>query len=212
MDVRREYAAPVYERKNIDNIGAQEIHFVIDDQLFFEVLLMKIRTMTIRYSTEKRRNERRNEKQIEQKLIQLQADADESGSQNEILEDEIRKLQSQLEGIRKQHMKGVLIRSKVKWAEEGEKPTRYFCTLEKRNFINKCLSKLSTNHEGHYITDQKEILVHVRKFYQELYSSRDSTLKSFNASLIQERSPHFPPDVMEHLDRDLEMMDGWMDG
>jgi len=31
----------------------------------------------------------------------------------------------------------VLFRSKARWVAEGEKNTKYFCSLEKRNFISK---------------------------------------------------------------------------
>ena len=35
----------------------------------------------------------------------------------------------------------VLLRSKPWWVAEGEKITKYFCSLEKRNFISKQLEK-----------------------------------------------------------------------
>ena len=35
-----------------------------------------------------------------------------------------------------------MIRAKIKWAEDGEKPTRYFCSLESRNFVNKTIPKV----------------------------------------------------------------------
>lgn len=44
-----------------------------------------------------------------------------------------------LENIRKEKMEGHMIRSRAKWVEEGEKPTRYFCNLENRNYLNKTI-------------------------------------------------------------------------
>ena len=38
-------------------------------------------------------------------------------------------------------MRGVMIRSCMKTAEEGEKPTKYFCIFESRNYINKTILK-----------------------------------------------------------------------
>jgi len=31
-------------------------------------------------------------------------------------------------------LKGAMIRSKAKWISDGEKPSKYFCSLENRNF------------------------------------------------------------------------------
>lgn len=49
-----------------------------------------------------------------------------------------------LENIRKEKMVGHMIRGKARWVEEGEKPTRYFCSLENRNYINKTIKKIRT--------------------------------------------------------------------
>ena len=37
-------------------------------------------------------------------------------------------------------MQGVATRARIQWLKEGEKPSRLFCSLEKRNFIEKLLS------------------------------------------------------------------------
>ena len=43
LDVKKQYAVPVYNLDNIDYIPDELIEFQINDQLFFEVLLMEIR-------------------------------------------------------------------------------------------------------------------------------------------------------------------------
>ena len=54
----------------------------------------------------------------------------------------IEEKQNELEKIRNQKLRGSYIRSRAKWIEEGEKPSKYFCNLESQNFINKQISKL----------------------------------------------------------------------
>lgn len=49
----------------------------------------------------------------------------------------------------------MLIRSKARWI--GEKPSKYFCHLEKRTFINKTMTLLKRDC-GKEITNQKDIL------------------------------------------------------
>ena len=63
-------------------------------------------------------------------------------------------LKLELEKIRKEKFKGIVLRSKAKWVDEGEKSSKYFCSLEKRNYVSKTVSKLSSD-SGEFITDQK---------------------------------------------------------
>ena len=42
-----------------------------------------------------------------------------------------------LENIRKEKIKGKIIRSRVQWIEEGGKPTKYFCGLESKILLVK---------------------------------------------------------------------------
>ena len=66
-----------------------------------------------------------------------------------------------------------MVRAKIKWAEEGEKPTRYFCSLEFRNYVNKTIPKVQQEN-GNTIKTQEEILEEVQKFYSNLYASLNS--------------------------------------
>lgn len=52
-----------------------------------------------------------------------------------------------LEKIRKAKMQGQIIRSRTRWVEEGEKPTKYFCNLESRNFINKTIKRVDVGND-----------------------------------------------------------------
>ena len=50
-----------------------------------------------------------------------------------------------------------MIRSKAKDKDQGEKPTKYFCNLEKHNFISKTMTQLQKD-DGTVISEQQEIL------------------------------------------------------
>ena len=52
---------------------------------------------------------------------------------------------------------GAILRSKVRWHEEGERNTKYFYSLEKRHHDIKTVSKLKVG-DNCYIEDQFEIL------------------------------------------------------
>ena len=65
-----------------------------------------------------------------------------------------------------------MIRSKAKYIDQGEKQTKYFCNLEKHNFISKIMTQLQKD-DGTVISEQQEILNEAENFYKTLYQSRD---------------------------------------
>ena len=49
------------------------------------------------------------------------------------------------------------------WAEEGEKPTKYFCSLESRNYVNRIIPQ-AVKEDGTSV--KKDILNEVKNFYK----------------------------------------------
>ena len=102
--------------------------------------------------------------------------------QNENMEhnfDKINELKKELQEIRDGKLKGMLIRSRARWVEEGEKASRYFCSLENRNFVSKRMSSL-INNEGRELFKDTEIRSEVQNFYKSLYSSREQAITDVN--------------------------------
>ena len=67
--------------------------------------------------------------------------------------------------------KGIIIRAKARWVEEGEKSTKYFLKLESRNYKRKIISRLYGKN-GDMISDSEGILIEQMKFYKELYNCK----------------------------------------
>ena len=67
--------------------------------------------------------------------------------------------------------KGAILRSKVRWVEQGEKLTKYFFNLEKRNFNRKVITEIKRE-DGKTIVEEHEILKEIESFYGELYASQ----------------------------------------
>ena len=59
-DIKLQYALPVYNYEELDNIPNEETQFVINDQLFLDTLLMEIKGDSISYASfkDKQRNNR----------------------------------------------------------------------------------------------------------------------------------------------------------
>ncbi|KAK3093924.1 hypothetical protein FSP39_021885 [Pinctada imbricata] len=170
-DIKKQYAVPVYLFDNVVNIPDDEIQFVINDQLFLETLLMEIRGKSISYSSYIKK------KRLENKLMEEIALL-ENSEQEQTIDDLISK-QKELEDMRKEKLKGAFIRSRAKWVEEGEKPSKYFCHLESRNFTNKLIPKIEEDN-GNIISEQHEILEATKKFYENLYSSREHDIEDID--------------------------------
>ena len=64
---------------------------------------------------------------------------------------------------------GAQLRSKTDWVELGERNTKFFLNLEKRNYQMKCITKLITE-DSKEINKQDEILKYEEDFYKNLYS------------------------------------------
>ena len=79
----------------------------------------------------------------------------------------------QLQTIREEAMKGNYICSRVQWLNDQEKPSRYFCSLEHRNYIEKTAKKVKMR-DGLICTDPKCILLEFKNFYSKLFKA-DST-------------------------------------
>ena len=85
--------------------------------------------------------------------------------------------QKQLESFYEEKTKGIIGRPCVRWHEQGEKSTKYFLNLEKRNRVKKHIQKLHIS--GVTKTDPSykyliNILKEVEQFYCDLYKTNNN--------------------------------------
>ena len=76
-------------------------------------------------------------------------------------------------------MKGHLVRSRAKWLQHGEKPSKLFCSLENKHFTEKTVKSIKKE-DGSVITDQSQILDEIKTFYKTLFDTQDSVLQGIN--------------------------------
>ena len=168
-----QYALPVYNTENINNIPSEKLQFTINDHFFLETLLMEIRGKSISYSCFKKKETEKIEKQLIEDIGILESNLTENNIEK------LDHLKDSLRNIRKNKMQGILIRSRAQLIEDDEKPTKYFCNLESHNYINKIIPKIEKE-DGTFIKDQDQVLNEAKLFYEKLYSSRDSELLDIN--------------------------------
>ena len=168
LDVKKQYALPIYNLDNLNEICNDSIQFIIDDQLFFEILLLEIRGKTISFASYKKKTEILEEKSLIEEIEFLESKHDLDEPNRVKLEEK----KSKLEILRHKKLQGMMIRSRFNWIDKGEKPSKYFCNLEKRNFVSKQMSCLETD-DGNVIFDNKKIIEETKNFFEKLYSRKD---------------------------------------
>lgn len=169
LEVKRQYALPVYNLDHIENIPDDELQFVINDQLFLDVLLMEIRGTSISYASFQNKNRDSREKHLIKTISDLEKDINKDTSE------ELEILKNELINIRHEKLKGHMVRSRAKYIDQGERPTKYFCALEKHNYVSKIICSIEQEN-GTKINKQEEILQETKLFYENLYKSRDHLL------------------------------------
>lgn len=65
-------------------------------------------------------------------------------------------------------MQGQCIRAEIKWIEDGEKPFKYFTSLESINYISKQISQVVKD-DGQVVSEQFKSLDETKSFYEQLY-------------------------------------------
>ena len=182
-NIKKQYAATPYDFNNIDNIQNEHLHFTINPQLFFEILLLEIRSRTISFSAALKKKENSLLKNLENEIRTLE------NNDPVINFDLIKSKQDELILLRENKLKGMLVRSRARWLESGEKPTNFFCNLENRHFVSKRMKTLIIKNENE-TNNLQEIENEVLNFYSKLYQSNEHNIKDVNISeILDETTP-----------------------
>ena len=133
---------------------------------------LTIQRRTIPYCAAKKRKTIAEEKLLEKKINKLEEHICQniSESQKFKLHCELETSKTDLEVLRQAKLTGSMIRSKVNIYESFERPTKFFCSLERQNYVNKLITRLDNGTT--IVTDQKSILKEIMLYYKQLYKSR----------------------------------------
>ena len=152
----------------IKDIARKQDHLE-DKGLKWEIVKLDIRSFTIPYCIKQKKINKQFKQELEDKLHFLNLNVDDNPDSQELYEQFV-SVKNQLESIGKQEANATMFRSKAKWIEEGEHNTKYFLTLEKKNYVNKVMSQLQIGSST--LTDPSEILEQQRVYFQKLYSEK----------------------------------------
>ena len=108
-----------------------------DKNQLWEFTKCQIRTYTIDHSIQRSKKLKEQEIQLQEELKRIEKSIDSDTKSDSPEYYDYLKTKGEWEKIVKRITNGIILRSKAQWVEEGEKITKYFINLEKRNFDRK---------------------------------------------------------------------------
>ena len=87
----------------------------------------------------------------------------------------LNEIKEKLELFYEEKTKGIIIRARARWHEHGERSSKYFLNLEKRNHVKKHIRKLLVG--GSMASDPLTILSEQKRFYQDLYRTKTEAVE-----------------------------------
>ena len=145
---------------------------VTDNQLLWELIKMELRSKTIGYSKEKRCKLRNKEEVLQKELQELDAKI---CNRDYFDQDILEKFEIAKEELKRLHevrgIKEAMFRSKLKWVEQGEKPTKYFYNLEKTNYEKKLIREVKLENEE-IISNPSQVNKEIEAFYRKMYTAK----------------------------------------
>ena len=174
-------------------------------RVLWDFIKCKIRTTTMIYSSEKAKSRNKREKEIWNMLLQLEENCNRTNNQNTFTEYE--NCKTEWETIQLEKNNGAILRSKVRFAEEGEKNSKYFLNLEKRNYDNKHMKSV-INSKDILIDKPDQILEEQAIFFEKLYTSNicDEESQILTSEFLEKIDiPMLNEDQKEFLDCELSV-------
>ena len=163
----------------------------------WELIKLAVTTSSVQFAKNRSKSNKLKIQVLERKLDRLVKEAE---GINPIVfrdtEDQIRVVKQELQEINKIATEGAILRSRARWAHLGEKPTKYFLRLEKRNFNKKTIVRLRKGNE--IVEERHEILKMIKEFYQNLYTSKTETVNDYLDNLD---IPRIPDDIKAELEK-----------
>ena len=160
-----------------------------DKRIKWEIIKYEIRKYCIAFSKKRSKQKKERIKELENELMILDRNIKDENDNKRY-----HNIKDEMLTLEKEKVKGLIIRSRSQWFEEGEKSTKYFFNLEKANAIKKHIRKLKVG-DGTIVTDPTDILEEQRQFYQKLLSSQVQTSDNKHPEFFNSDIPTLSEDM-----------------
>ena len=140
--------------------------------LLWEMIKIESREILMTISKERAKNRKRLRLELETKLEEIDRETNTNIEHRE-------QIQLELDKYYESEARGVQIRARAQWLEQGERNTKYFANIEKHQQQANCIKMLSDK-DNNLITDNNGILKECTNFYRELYTSSKPSQDDIN--------------------------------
>ena len=151
-------------------IWLDEFNTIADKRLLWDLIKYRIRQVSMEYGKEKARKKRKNITDIEASLKACEENCVECPSPENL--QQLENLKVEYDNLYENIAQGTIIRSRATWYEKGEKSNKYFLNLEAHKKTKSSVRKVF-NAEGTLVTDPKNVMHEIEKFYSALYKNDD---------------------------------------
>ena len=145
-----------------------EFNTIADKRLLWDLIKYRIRQVSMEYGKEKARKKRKNITDIEASLKACEENCVECPSPENL--QQLENLKVEYDNLYENIAQGAIIRSRATWYEKGEKSNKYFLNLEAHKKTKSSVRKVF-NTEGTLVTDPKNVMHEIEKFYSALYKN-----------------------------------------
>ena len=175
--------------ENIDEHELQNVGININDQLFFDVLLMEIRGETIKYSATKKRMRNARSRFLNTEIVKLEAQLQDNIDDLNLM-GLLENAKTELETYNDIEAAGAALRCKALYCMEGERASKYFCSMEKNTCTLRYIPSLII--EGKEIKDQKQIELETYRYWRNIYSGKKTDELSSIRDFLGENNENMP--------------------
>ena len=175
----------------------------------WDVIKIEIKDYSIRYSKELAQSRRDSKTALQSRIDELKSQINsehdtDSDSTLDNLYSQLHEAEVSLNHVISGEIQGIITRSRIQWAEEGERSTKYFLGLEKSAQKKKSITKLIAENRN-ILTAQEEISKHVVSFYQNLFLSRRPAKREIENYLNACELDTIDADLSSELDHDITL-------
>lgn len=189
-----------YVKEKINDFKEYHKNSICNANIIWDAFKCTISGHCMEYCTRKKKERNVKKSKIIDEISQIDIQIGNRPTDNTLI-DKRATLEAELNKILDFETSGIIIRSRCRWAEEGEKSSKYFCNLEKRSCERKKIYRLRQR-SGALINNNDDIMKEIHSFYSQLYSEHRTDV-NFDTFLNDIEIPKLSDENKEILDQPI---------
>ena len=170
-----------------------------DPNILWDSMKCTITGFCMEYGARKKKERKVEKARLMKEIEKVKIKLNDSSS-NDSLTSELKDLEAEFNKILDFETKGLMIRSRCRWMEHGEKSSKYFCNLEKRSSDRKSIHRLKRDDDSIISCN---VMNEIHSFFQALYSTQTNANRNVDEFLdiISSNIPKLNDDCKQFLDQ-----------